>query len=212
VGTHGRGFYITDISPLQELNPEILEKPVHLFEIEPKVQWKIISQHARSAQNFAGENEPLGIAINYFLKDDVSQDVKITVYDGVRVLQEIPGTKKRGLNRVMWPFTWKRERTPEEKKAFKRNRGIPRDSEGEWGQEYFDYYDQLVWYGTEDTEVGIKGQSLMTRRHIHDWETDPDFKYTRIRPGTYTITLALGEAVLKKKAFVLKDHWVKDQN
>jgi hypothetical protein len=150
--------------------------------------------------------------VNYYLNEDVSTDVKITVYDGARVLQEIQGTKKKGLNRVMWPFTWKRERTPEEKKDFKKKRGIPSDSEGEWGQEYFDYYDQLVWFGTEDTEVGVKGQSLMTRRHINDWETDPNFKYTRVRPGIYTITLTVGDKILKKRVLVLKDHWVKDAN
>jgi len=89
VGTHGRGFYITDISPLQELMPEVLTKEVHLFEIEPKVQWKIISQHTRSAQNFAGENEPRGVIINYYLKNKVKGEVKITVFDGAKVLQEL---------------------------------------------------------------------------------------------------------------------------
>jgi len=211
VGTHGRGFYITDISPLQELMPEVLTKEVHLFEIEPKVQWKIISQHTRSAQNFAGENEPRGVIINYYLKNKVKGEVKITVFDGAKVLQELNGPNNSGLNRVIWPFTWKKERTAEEKKRFKETRGIPFDSEGEWGQEYFDYYDQLEWYGSENTEVGINGQSLMTRRHIHDWETDPNYKYTRVRPGIYTVVLAAGEKVLKKKALVLKDHWVKDQ-
>jgi photosystem II stability/assembly factor-like uncharacterized protein len=212
VGTHGRGFYITDISPLQDLRPELLAKDVHLFDIEPKVQWKIISQPTRSAQNFAGENEPLGVVVNYYLKDRLEIDVKITVYDGARILQEIAGTAERGLNKVVWPFTWKRERTPEEKEMYKKSRGIPRDSEAEWGQEYFDYYDQLVWYGDEDTEVGIHGQSLMTRRHVNEWETDPDYKFTRVQPGTYTVVLTIGDKVLKKKALVLKDHWVKEQN
>lgn len=211
VGTHGRGFYITDISPLQELTPEVLTGDVYLFEVEPKVQWKIISQHTRSAQNFAGENEPRGVIINYYLKDKVKDEVKIAILAGDKVLQKIIGTNKPGLNRVIWPFTWKRERTPEERKKFKETRGIPFDSEGEWGQEYFDYYDQLEWYGSEDTEVAINGQSLMTRRHIHDWETDANYKYTRVRPGQYTVVLTVGQKILKKMVLVLKDHWVKDQ-
>jgi photosystem II stability/assembly factor-like uncharacterized protein len=211
VGTHGRGFYITDISPLQELTPTVLDKDVYFFHIEPRVQWKIISQHTRSAQNFPGENEKRGVAVNYYLKDRYTGEVKVAVYQGKKLLQEIPGSNGPGLNQVIWPFTWKRERTPEEKKLYKRNRGIPRDSEGEWGQEYFDYYDQLEWYGDEDTEVGINGQSLMTRRHINDWETDPDFKYTRVRPGTFTVVLTVGDRTWARRALVLKDHWVKDQ-
>ncbi len=35
VGTHGRGFFITDISPLQELTREVLASDAYLFGIEP---------------------------------------------------------------------------------------------------------------------------------------------------------------------------------
>ena len=38
VGTYGRGLYITDISPLQEINSNILDQDVHLFQVEPAVQ------------------------------------------------------------------------------------------------------------------------------------------------------------------------------
>jgi hypothetical protein len=212
VGTHGRGFYITDISPLQELTPDVLAEDVHLFDPEPRVQWRIISQPTRSAQNFSGENEPLGVVVNYFLKEGKPGGVQVGVYEGDRLLQEIDGPGEQGMNRVVWPFTWKRERTPEEKEAFKEQRGIPSDSEGEWGQEYFDYYDQLVWYGSEDSEVSVQGRSLMTRRHINDWETDPRFKYTRVRPGTYRIVLRAGGRFVSKSALVLKDNWVKEHN
>ena len=212
VGTHGRGFYITDISPLQQMTPGVLVENAHLFDPEPRVQWRIISQPTRSSQNFSGENEPAGVVINYLLQQRVNAGVKISIYDGARLLQEIAGPGKMGINRVIWPFTWKRERTPEEREAFKGGRGIPKDSEGEWGQEYFDYYDQLVWYGDEDTEVSIQGRSLMTRRHIHEWETDPSYKFTRVRPGSYTVVLTVGDKAISKRVLVLKDHWVKEQN
>jgi photosystem II stability/assembly factor-like uncharacterized protein len=212
VGTHGRGFYITDISPLQELTPDVLAEDVHLFDPEPRVQWKIISQPARSAQNFSGENEPLGVVVNYYLREGMTGGVTVGITEGERLLQEIEGPGEKGINRAVWPFTWKRERTPEEQEAFKEQRGIPADSEGEWGQEYFDYYDQLVWYGREDSEVSVEGRSLMTRRHINDWETDPRFKYTRVRPGAYRIILRAGDKSISKSALILRDHWVKEQN
>lgn len=139
-------------------------------------------------------------------------DVLVGIYEGDRLLEEIEGPGHKGINRVVWPMTWKRERTPEEKEAFKEQRGIPADSEGEWGQEYFDYYDQLVWYGSEDSEVSVQGRSLMTRRHINDWETDPRFNYTRVRHGTYRIVLRVGDRSVRKSALVLKDHWVKERN
>jgi photosystem II stability/assembly factor-like uncharacterized protein len=36
VGTHGRGLWIADITPLQQLTPDVLGKPFHLFAPEPK--------------------------------------------------------------------------------------------------------------------------------------------------------------------------------
>ena len=68
VGSHGRGFFIADISVLQELTPGVLAKDVHLFDIGPKVQWVMTSQKSVSAQNYSGENEPHGAVINYYLK------------------------------------------------------------------------------------------------------------------------------------------------
>lgn len=41
VGTYGRGFLITDISPLQEINSQTLGSEIHLFQLESKVQWVI---------------------------------------------------------------------------------------------------------------------------------------------------------------------------
>jgi|GEM_PF-3585102 len=38
VATFGRGIYVTDISPLQELNEKVLTEEIHLFVIEPKAQ------------------------------------------------------------------------------------------------------------------------------------------------------------------------------
>lgn len=106
VGTHGRGFFITDISPLQELTSEVLAKDAYFFEIEPKVQWVMPSQKATSAQNFKGENESHAVVINYYLKSDMDTEVKIKVYDGTRVINELNGPHTAGLNRVEWGMTW----------------------------------------------------------------------------------------------------------
>ena len=83
VGTNGRGFFIADISPLQELTAEVLAQDVYLFAIEPEVQWVMPSQHAVSAQNFSGENEPYGVVINYYLGNVAAGDVSVRIYDGV---------------------------------------------------------------------------------------------------------------------------------
>ncbi len=117
VATHGRGIFITDISPLQELTPAVLAKDVHLFKVEPKVRWVNNRNNHSSSINFSGKSEPNGTVVYYYLKNKVQGDVKILVYKGDMVIHELKGTNNEGLNSVVWNMTWRRKRTEEEKKA-----------------------------------------------------------------------------------------------
>lgn len=202
VGTHGRGFYITDISPLQEMTPEVLEQPIYLFDIEPKVQWIMPHQKAVAAQNYAGENEIHGVVINYYLKEKVSGEIKIQVFDGTRIINELPGTNQPGLNRVVWWMTKRERRTPEEIMQWKRQQEMLRQEE-----EYFDYYDTVEYYGPPTEEVDKWGRSLRTRVHHPPGLTEKDFKYFRVKPGKYLVVLKVGPIKLAKKAVILPDYW-----
>lgn len=106
VGTYGRGIYVTDISPLQEMKREILNKDIHLFSIEPVVQ-----RITRNWGNYrlygdrvlVTPNEPNAITINYYLKSSLPAKVKITIKDAYgQVLRELEGPAEAGLNRVLW--------------------------------------------------------------------------------------------------------------
>jgi len=118
VATHGRGMFITDISPLQELTPEVLAKDIHLFAIEPKVRWVSNKNTHSSSINFSGESEPNGIVINYYLKSKLSGEVKIQVYKGNALINELAAWSSPGVHKVVWDMNWRRKRTEEEKKAF----------------------------------------------------------------------------------------------
>lgn len=114
VGTHGRSIFIADISPLQELSPTLLKKDIHFFKIEPKVQWRMTSQPAVSAQNFAGENEPFGVSLNYYLKNSTEQAITFKVYKNDTLVNELTGTNKVGINTIQWGMTKRRLRTAKE--------------------------------------------------------------------------------------------------
>jgi len=202
VGTHGRGFFITDISLLQELTPEILAEDVYLFEIEPKVQWIMSHQPATSAQNFAGENEPHGVVINYYLKDKVDDEVKIRVYHGTRIINEIIGPKSAGLNRVEWGMTRRKKRTEEEIARWERWHKYSLEEE-----EFFDYYDTVEWYGDPDEEVDKWGRSLQTRVHLRPDALNRLYAYYRVQPGEYRIVLSVKGREWSGKAIILQDHW-----
>jgi hypothetical protein len=105
-GTYGRGIFVTDITPLQELNATILEEDVHLFAIEPKAQritrgWG--NYHLYGDRHLSTPNEPNAIPIHYYLKEATEDDITILVKDsGDKVVRELNGKKSMGLNKVLW--------------------------------------------------------------------------------------------------------------
>jgi hypothetical protein len=202
VGTHGRGFFITDISPLQELTPDVLSKDVHMFAIEPKVQWMMPSQKATGAQNFAGENESHAVVINYYLKQSVKGKVKFTVFDGNRPIFEFAGLNKPGLNRTEWGMTLRRKRSKEEIARWDRWQEFAEEDE-----EFFDYYDTVDWYGEPDEEVDKWGRSLQTRVHHPPGLTDRLYAHFRVEPGEYTIIMEVNGQLQKGRILILQDHW-----
>jgi photosystem II stability/assembly factor-like uncharacterized protein len=75
VATFGRGFYILDdITPLEQIKPETLEEPEHLFAPEPALLYLPSSRFGGSARGgqgaafFAADNPPFGATLTYFLK------------------------------------------------------------------------------------------------------------------------------------------------
>ncbi len=116
VATHGRGIYIADIFPLQEVSAKLLEKDAYLFNIEPKIKWVNNSTPNSSSANFAGESERLASTIYYYLKDKPAGDVKITVYQGNVQIAEIKGSTGPGINKVYWNWDIRKERSEAEKK------------------------------------------------------------------------------------------------
>jgi photosystem II stability/assembly factor-like uncharacterized protein len=104
VGTYGRGLYVTDITPLQEMNKEVLSRDVHLFAIEPKVQWIYKRrENPYGHRQFQVSNETYGVVINYYLKDTAEEKVRVLIKDiGGNELAVLEGSGDKGLNRVVW--------------------------------------------------------------------------------------------------------------
>ena len=106
VGTYGRGIFVTDVTPLQELNTKVLGNDVFLFAIEPKAQrltrgWG--NYHLYGDRHLSTPNEPNAILIHYYLKESIEDDVTIRVLDSANnVIRELDGPQSAGLNRVLW--------------------------------------------------------------------------------------------------------------
>lgn len=109
VGTYGRGAFITDVSLLQQLDKETLNEDAVLFKIEnkplsnfsPRARW---GNYELSGDSHAFTyNEPNGMVIYYYFKDEVADDVKLTIFsmDGAAV-QELPVKKTKGFHKIIW--------------------------------------------------------------------------------------------------------------
>jgi hypothetical protein len=104
VGSYGFGIYVTDISPLQELDEKVLSEDVHLFEVEPKVQWRYRSAGGPwGHRHFNAPNEKNGLVVYYYLKNDVKENVRIIITDPYgKELSSLTGSKKAGISSVVW--------------------------------------------------------------------------------------------------------------
>ncbi|MBX3095457.1 MAG: hypothetical protein KF812_01210 [Fimbriimonadaceae bacterium] len=105
LGTHGRSIYILDDAGfLSECTPENLEKPLHVFSCRPaKPKFMLWYQGLWQDQVFRAENPPKFSIITYWLRESVSDPVKISIKNdkGLEVY-ETSGSAFAGVNRVTW--------------------------------------------------------------------------------------------------------------
>ncbi len=109
--THGRSFWVMDISPLEELTPAVLSSDVHLFTVKPAIafDYRVFTNDEFLAEKrFIGENPPMGAAISYYLKSAPQGDVKLAILDSKGTLvRELSAAKEKGIDRVQWDLRGK---------------------------------------------------------------------------------------------------------
>ena len=87
----------------------MLDAPAHLFDVEPRARYGFgvqgMNYHLFGDKYIEVPNEPEALAINYYLKADAPAAAKITVKDlPGKVMRELEGPAKRGLNRALVPL------------------------------------------------------------------------------------------------------------
>lgn len=105
LATYGRGFWILDdISPLQQMTPEVRASDAHLFAPRDAYRFRNVAEPASVTYDpTAGHNPPFGAVINYYLKSATKDDVKIEIADASgKTVRTFDGTKNAGVNRVWW--------------------------------------------------------------------------------------------------------------
>ncbi|MGB7904600.1 MAG: hypothetical protein WCF43_07905 [Steroidobacteraceae bacterium] len=116
IGTHGRGIWIIDdITPLRALSTGLMTKEAAFIGARP-VQQRISGPGgwANGAAVFVGENPPSGAVLTYYQRTrHLFGSLKLEILDSSgRVVDELPASKRRGLNRVEWSMREKPPRVP----------------------------------------------------------------------------------------------------
>jgi photosystem II stability/assembly factor-like uncharacterized protein len=116
IATHGRGIWIIDdITPLRALTPEVISKEATFIESKPSVMTIPGSDNWFSGDSeFVGRSAPESAVITYYQKKrHIFGDLKFEIYDSNgKLVSTIPGSKRRGLNRVEWSMRLKAPKVP----------------------------------------------------------------------------------------------------
>jgi len=103
VATHGRGIFITNISPLQQISDKVLGESFYLFDVKPAVKWVTRIDKVSASRNFSAPSAPVGVVINYYQKAAAAGDVKVQIMKGARVVAENPkAPNAAGVNTLIW--------------------------------------------------------------------------------------------------------------
>jgi photosystem II stability/assembly factor-like uncharacterized protein len=106
LATHGRGIWIVDdITPLRHLTPQLLAQDVAFVSARPAEQ-RIEANGGwpNGAAAFVGDDPAAGAVITYYQRTrHLFGKLKIEVLDASgHVVDELPASSRRGLNRVLW--------------------------------------------------------------------------------------------------------------
>jgi hypothetical protein len=104
IATHGRGLYIVDAAPLQQLTTQVLAGPAHLFEVKPAVRYEPRDYHGLgSGKQFLAPNPPVGAVFYYHLQSKLADEIRLTITDArSQPVATVTGAGTPGLHRVLW--------------------------------------------------------------------------------------------------------------
>src|SRR5579883_955527 len=209
VATHGRSFWVLDdISPLRQVNDEVHEARVHLFEPRPTTRFLTSFSYGlppTPGKNFtylgpfhvvyrqqeiatgekikryldAGQNPPDGVIIHYFLRERPQEELTLTFLDASgNVIRSFSSEEKKGQAHGDGD---KGKGKEEEKKEPR----VPKAAGA----------NRFVWNMRYPNPGGIEG----------DKESEEIMKGPLAPPGVYQVQLKLGEQSYTQSFEVRKD-------
>ncbi len=107
VGTHGRGVWVVNVGPLEEMTDTLLRERAHLFHVSPALQFRYTDTYPSfGSRPFVAHNPPQGAAISYYLRDALTGPVDLYILTAKGdTVRKLSGPGYAGLNEVTWNLT-----------------------------------------------------------------------------------------------------------
>lgn len=105
LSTYGRGFWILDdLSPLQQLTPDVMASGSHLFVPRDAYRFRPITPPSIQYDDpTMGTDPEYGASINYWLGAEADEKPSIEILDGSgMVVRTLEGSNHPGVNRIHW--------------------------------------------------------------------------------------------------------------
>ncbi|MEM8668968.1 MAG: hypothetical protein AAGG48_15715 [Planctomycetota bacterium] len=109
VGTYGRGAWVGDISPLQQMDQDVTNRPFHLFDIEPKPSMNRSQQAQWGDYEIKGNNqlrtpnEPNGLEIWFRFRSSSVEQARLEIKNAEgKLVHEQQIKAKEGLSKTYW--------------------------------------------------------------------------------------------------------------
>jgi photosystem II stability/assembly factor-like uncharacterized protein len=98
--SHGRSFWVLDVSALRQVTAEKVKAPAALYQPVTAIRWVNEPAHGRTNRRFAGENPPSGASLFYSLGAGAEKvTLKIVDIQG-KPVRDLTTSKTAGLHRV----------------------------------------------------------------------------------------------------------------
>ena len=187
VPTFGRGVWIAQIAPLQQLGDTVPPARAFLFDVPPARQYNVRDTYgSEGASFFHGENPPYGATIDYWLPVDQGKDVTLTI-------RREPGSVAEATS-------------PAATRAGKAAPPASAGAESARAERGGDVVQTLTGSGRPGLHRLVWDlRSKDPRPRELGGPVSPD-ELRRVLPGRYTITLKAGDTTLTRP-IVVEDGW-----
>ena len=123
IASFGRGFFVLDdFAPLRQISPDTFSQEAALFAVGRRAQlYDEIGYYSATGDNAGSPNPPAGALLTYYLRDDMTEKVVLTVTDASgKQVRQMDASQTAGIHRTPWDL---RETAPANPGGGGRGRG-----------------------------------------------------------------------------------------